>query len=97
MLASANMVSEHRKTAEHIIEMATADLDEDVDDDGGGGKKRLLLMVVLPLLLVIGGAVGAYLSGLTDPLLAMLDSDEPAAVEEVAEVSETMKVRADSI
>lgn len=69
------------------------DLDEDFDDDvdfdsadygEGGGKKRLILFVVLPLLLVIGGAAGAYFSGLADPLLAMLGGEEPAPVEEMA-------------
>ncbi len=73
------------------------DFDEDFDDDvdfdsggydDGGGKRRLLLLVVLPLLLVIGGAVGAYFSGLADPLLAMLGGEEPAAVEEPAEAAE---------
>lgn len=73
------------------------DLDEDFDDDvdfdsadygEGGGKKRLILFVVLPLLLVIGGAAGAYFSGLADPLLAMLGGEEPAPVEEMAEGAE---------
>ena len=70
------------------------DLDQDFDDDvdfdsgeyeGGSGKKRLILFVVLPLLLVMGGAAGAYFSGLADPLLAMLGGEEPAATEEMAD------------
>jgi len=41
--------------------------------------------VVLPLLLVIGGAAGAYFSGLADPLLAMLGGEEPPPVEQMGE------------
>ena len=37
--------------------------------EGGKSGKALVLFVVLPILLVLGGATGAYLGGLLDPLL----------------------------
>ena len=39
---------------------------------GGGGNKKKLLMIGIPLILVIGGAAGAYFSGLADPVIAMI-------------------------
>jgi len=39
---------------------------------GGGNKKKLLMMIGIPLILVIGGAAGAYFSGLADPVIAMI-------------------------
>jgi len=53
------------------------------EEGGGSNKKKLLLLVVLPLVLVIGGAAGAYFSGLADPLVAMITGQ--AAPEETAE------------
>lgn len=44
----------------------------------GGNKKKLLLMIAIPLVLVIGGAAGAYFSGLADPLIAMITGQKPA-------------------
>jgi flagellar FliL protein len=49
----------------------------DGDDGGGGGRKKfskrsLLLFVVLPLVLLGGAGAGAWVSGLGDPLLAMV-------------------------
>ena len=72
--------------AEDIDEDFDGDIDFDSGEyDDGSGKKRLLLMVVLPLLLVVGGAVGAVLSGLADPLLSMLSGEEPAVVADVVD------------
>ncbi|MSO98051.1 MAG: flagellar basal body protein FliL [Rhodospirillaceae bacterium] len=43
----------------------------------GGNKKKLLLMIAIPLVLVIGGAAGAYFTGLADPLIAMITGEKP--------------------
>ncbi len=54
--------------------------------EGGGGagaNRKRLLMIVVPVVLVLGGAVGAYFTGLADPLLAMFGGGE-APAEEVA-------------
>ncbi len=63
--------------------MADDDLDDDMDDDelddeegggsGGGGKKKILL-IAIPLVLILGGAAGAYFTGLLDPLLGVEDT-----------------------
>jgi flagellar protein FliL len=45
---------------------------------GGGNKKKLILMIAIPLVLVIGGAAGAYFSGLADPLISMITGEEHA-------------------
>ncbi len=37
--------------------------------EGGLSGKKLVLFIVLPLLLVLGGAAGAYVAGVLDPLL----------------------------
>ncbi|GGF56431.1 flagellar basal body protein FliL [Terasakiella brassicae] len=60
--------------------MANDDLDDDMGDDddldgseeggSGGGKKKILLLAI-PLVLIIGGAAGAYFTGLLDPLLGV--------------------------
>jgi len=60
--------------------MADDDLDDDMGDDddldgsedggSGGGKKKILLLAI-PLVLIIGGAAGAYFTGLLDPLLGV--------------------------
>ena len=66
--------------------MADDDLDDDMDDDdefdeeeeggsGGGGKKKLI-MLAIPLVLIIGGAAGAYFTGLLDPLLGVEETVE---------------------
>lgn len=44
--------------------------------EGGGNKKKLLLMIAIPLVLVIGGAAGAYFTGLADPLIAMITGEK---------------------
>lgn len=61
------------------------DDDEDGESDGedgeggSGGKrfsgKKIALFAGLPLLLIIGGVVGAYFTGLLDPLLGGLSGD----------------------
>jgi len=66
--------------------MADDDLDDDMDDDddlgdeeeggsGGGGKKKILLLAI-PLILILGGAAGAYFTGLLDPLIGAEESAE---------------------
>ncbi|MDV7339069.1 flagellar basal body-associated FliL family protein [Terasakiella sp. A23] len=66
--------------------MADDDLDDDMDDDdefddeeeggsGGGGKKKILLLAI-PLVLILGGAAGAYFTGLLDPLLGVEETAE---------------------
>ncbi|NVJ91455.1 MAG: flagellar basal body-associated FliL family protein, partial [Methylocystaceae bacterium] len=40
---------------------------------GGGGKKKILL-IAIPLVLILGGAAGAYFTGLLDPLLGVEDT-----------------------
>lgn len=66
--------------------MADDDLDDDMDDDdefddeegggsGGGGKKKILLLAI-PLVLILGGAAGAYFTGLLDPLLGVEETVE---------------------
>ena len=66
-----------RYTPEQIIAMGA---EEEEVEESGGGKSRMLL-IVLPLLLIVGGVGGAVLSGMADPLLDMLSSEE----EEVAD------------
>ncbi|SCA57886.1 Flagellar FliL protein [Candidatus Terasakiella magnetica] len=66
--------------------MADDDLDDDMDDDedlddeeggsGGGGGKKKILMLAIPLVLIIGGAAGAYFTGLLDPLIGAEESAE---------------------
>lgn len=64
--------------------MADDDLDDDMDDDdefeeegggSGGGKKKMLLLAI-PLVLILGGAAGAYFTGLLDPLLGVEETAE---------------------
>ncbi|WP_419797467.1 MAG: flagellar basal body-associated FliL family protein [Terasakiella sp.] len=65
--------------------MADDDLDDDMGDDddldgseeggSGGGKKKILLLAI-PLVLIIGGAAGAYFTGLLDPLLGVEETAE---------------------
>ncbi len=66
-----------RYTPEQIIAMGA---EEEEVEESGGDKSRMLL-IVLPLLLIVGGVGGAVLSGMADPLLDMLSSEE----EEVAD------------
>lgn len=65
--------------------MAEDDLDDDLgeDDDlddeeegGSGGSKKKLLLLAIPLVLIIGGAAGAYFTGLLDPLIGAEESVE---------------------
>jgi flagellar FliL protein len=58
--------------------MAEDDLDDDMGDDddldgeeegGSGGSKKKILLLAIPLVLIIGGAAGAYFTGLLDPLI----------------------------
>lgn len=60
--------------------MADDDLDDDMGDDddldgseegGSGGNKKKMLLLAIPLVLIIGGAAGAYFTGLLDPLLGV--------------------------
>ncbi|WP_417821499.1 flagellar basal body-associated FliL family protein [Terasakiella sp.] len=60
--------------------MADDDLDDDMGDDddldgseegGSGGSKKKILILAIPLVLIIGGAAGAYFTGLLDPLLGV--------------------------
>ena len=58
------------------------DVDDDGDEDGEGsskkgGKKTLLIIVVAVLVVLIGGGVGAWFTGLLDPVVAMLTGAEP--------------------
>jgi flagellar FliL protein len=60
--------------------MADDDLDDEMDDDdfddedeeggsGKGGGKKKIIMLAIPLVLIIGGAAGAYFTGMLDSLL----------------------------
>ena len=59
--------------------MADDDLDDEMDDDfddedeeggsGKGGGKKKIIMLAIPLVLIIGGAAGAYFTGMLDGLL----------------------------
>ncbi|NVK17413.1 MAG: flagellar basal body-associated FliL family protein [Methylocystaceae bacterium] len=56
------------------------DDDDEFDDEegggsGGGGKKKILLLAI-PLVLILGGAAGAYFTGLLDPLLGVEETVE---------------------
>ncbi len=77
--------------------MADDELDEDQEKEDGeegdedegegspekqGGKKKLLLFIALALLLVVGGAAAAYFTGLLQPLIALVEGEDEAAVEE---------------
>ncbi|MCG8508811.1 MAG: flagellar basal body-associated FliL family protein [Rhodospirillales bacterium] len=58
------------------------DVDDDGDEDGEGsskkgGKKTLLIIVGAVLVVLIGGGVGAWFTGLLDPVVAMLTGAEP--------------------
>ena len=57
----------------------------EVKPRGGLNGKKLVLFVVLPLLLLVGGAGGAYMAGLLDPLLGV---EEAAQTPEAAEAHE---------
>jgi len=65
--------------------MAEDDLDDDLGDEddlddeeegGSGGSKKKMLLLAIPLVLIIGGAAGAYFTGLLDPLIGVEESAE---------------------
>lgn len=65
---------------------AEEDVQIEVKPGGGLSGKKLILFIVLPLILLGGGAGGAYLTGLLDPLLGIAqpaeeDGHAPAAAE----------------
>jgi flagellar FliL protein len=47
--------------------------------EGGMSGKTLVLFIILPILLVLGGAGGAYVAGLLDPLLGAKQEEEVLA------------------
>ncbi|WP_135079398.1 flagellar basal body-associated FliL family protein [Terasakiella sp. SH-1] len=58
-----------------LDDMDDDDLDDEEGGSGGGGKKKILLFAI-PLILIIGGAAGAYFTGLLDPLIGAEESAE---------------------
>ncbi|NIA69451.1 flagellar basal body protein FliL [Pelagibius litoralis] len=64
---------------------ATGDIEIEATPKSGMNGKKLVLFIILPILLLVGGAVGAYLAGLLDPLLGK--NPELVAEEEVAPVA----------
>ena len=85
--------------------MAEDELDEDgdVDVDGDeedgesspGGKKKLFIIIGLVVFLIIGGAAGAFFTGLLDPLLGIEEEvakDGEGGVEHGAEGGEGASV-----
>jgi flagellar FliL protein len=59
------------------------DMEIEATPKGGLNGKKLVLFIILPILLVLGGAAGAYMSGLLDPLLG---KHEQVVEEEAAPV-----------
>jgi flagellar protein FliL len=57
---------------------------EELDEDGEGsprkkgGKKTLFIIIGAVLVVLIGGGVGAWFTGVLDPVVAMVTGEEPA-------------------
>jgi flagellar protein FliL len=69
--------------ADQAATQNVGDMEIEATPKGGLNGKKLVLFIILPILLLLGGAAGAYLSGLLDPLLG---GAEPVVEEEAAPV-----------
>ncbi len=49
--------------------------------ESGMSGKKLVLFIVLPLVLVLGGAAGAYVAGVLDPLLGKAEEQKDGAAQ----------------
>ena len=67
-------------------QVAAEDLGDDLEIEAQPKKglkgKTLVLFIILPILLLVGGAAGAYFSGLLDPLLGKNQEEAAAETEE---------------
>ena len=71
--------------ADQAVTPGAGDVEIEATPKKGMNGKKLVLFIILPILLLVGGAAGAYLAGLLDPLFG--SSPEPVVEEEIAPVA----------
>ena len=58
--------------ADEAVSPGAGDVEIEATPKKGMNGKKLVLFIILPILLLVGGAAGAYLAGLLDPLFGSI-------------------------